>query len=142
MSVTMAVFLKRAYLPETREWAQAIRSSGFDMVLDPEVEVASASGFWPCTYAGVNAGFEFSAAPVVRSELGEDVLEELGDRDLMVTFVTHSDMRELMTSNIAAAVLCSITDGVLWDTEANELTPASKALVWGKTAEREIQKEL
>lgn len=142
MSVTMAVFLKRAYLPEAREWAGAIRSSGFDMELDKDVEVATVSGFWPARYGGVDAGFEFFAEAVSGLELDPEVREQIGDRDLMVSLNTHSSMRELMTSNIAAAVLCAMSDGVLWDTEANELTVAAKAIAWGKAAEKAILEEL
>jgi hypothetical protein len=61
---------------------------------------------------------------------------------VIVSFVTHADMRGLMTSVLAAGVLCSLTDGVLWDTEADELTPAVRALAWARETEAAIAPEL
>lgn len=142
MSVTMAVFLKRSKMPNARTWADAVRAHGFELKMDTDVDVATASGYWPCRYAGLEAGFEFFAEPVAESELEAEVLQRIGDRDLLVSLNTHSSMRDLMTSTIASAVLCAISDGMHWDTEANEFTPAAQALPWGREAEKAIRKEL
>lgn len=127
MSVEMVVFLDRARLPSAAAWADAIRDAGFPMELDPEVDVETASGFWPCRYEGVDAGFEFFTDEVRVDDLEPSIARALGGRALRISLVTHSDMRELMTSVIAGLVLASIVDGVFWDSE-NEITPAKDAL--------------
>ncbi len=52
--------------------------------------------------------------------------------DFAVTFATHSDMRELATSVIAAAVLCQLAGGRLSDPQAGEDVTASQALSWAR----------
>ena len=59
-----------------------------------------------------------------------------------VSFVTHSDFTELMTSGLAAAVFTHIVDGVLHDTSADEYYDASAALTWGREMEAAILPEL
>lgn len=64
---------------------------------------------------------------------------QVAERDTMINFVTHSDLRELVTSMIAGGVLCAISDGVLWETEADEVIPASRALDWAASAEASVK---
>jgi hypothetical protein len=61
-------------------------------------------------------------------DLEPEVAAAVGTRDLAVSLLTHSDMRELMTSVVSGLVLASMADGVFWDTEGNEITRAAEAL--------------
>ena len=56
-----------------------------------------------------------------------------------MSFVTHSDLQELMTSVIASGVLCAISDGVLFD---DQFTIASAAIAWARDGEHSILSEL
>ena len=140
MSVTLSVFLRGSRMLSPTDWAEAIKASEFDMELATDFDVRFFSGFLPCKYAGRDAGFEYSSEIVADHELDENVIAQIGDRDVVVNFNTHSDMRGLITSIIASAVLCARVDGVLWDAEANELV--SDALSWGKEMEANIKNEL
>jgi hypothetical protein len=57
---------------------------------------------------------------------------------IQLSFVTHSDLCELRTSVIASAILCVITDGVLWDNQSNACLHADHVLTWAKEVNDEI----
>jgi hypothetical protein len=142
MSVTMSVFVEEARVPTAIKWADAVRASGFDMDLDCDFDVHSFGEFLPCTYAGEDGGFEYFWEATSELELEDEVAKKVGCRDVVISLITEADMRGLMTSTIAGAVLCVLTDGVLWDTEANELIPAADVLRWARDMETRIKKEL
>ncbi len=112
------------------------------MNLDADFDVRTLSGFLPCEYDGAVAGFEYFWETVDVPSLDSKVAARIGTRNIVVSFNTHSDMRGLMTAIIASAVLCANADGVLWDTEANELVAAGDALDWAREMERSIKSEL
>jgi len=57
MSMEVHVF-SDTRLPSIAAWQQAIDAEGFDLKLDPEVELATASGFLPAKLRGKKSGFE------------------------------------------------------------------------------------
>jgi len=143
MSVVMQVFVADSKMVIPPQWAQAIRSHGFDMELDVDFEVREHTGFLPCKYKGADAGFEYSYHTVTEmGPLDDRLRAAIGNRDQVVSFVTHSDLRELMTSILASSILCVVTDGVLWDTESDEIIAADRALDWAREGERAIEEEL
>jgi hypothetical protein len=139
MSVVMSLFLNRSRMPTPKDWAEAIRSNGFEMEMDSDFDAGSFTGFLPCKYGGQDAGFEYLRESVNRSELPDHASAQVGERDIVLSFVTHSDLRELASSLIASAVLCAISDGVLWDTESDEFIPASHALEWARSGEASVK---
>ena len=143
MSVVMQVFVSDGKMVSATDWANAIRAHGFDMELDRDFDVRAFTGFLPCKYKDRDAGFEYYYESVKDLEpVDRRVKNAIGARDMVVSFVTHSDFRDLMTSSLAAGVLCALSDGVLWDTEANEFTPAKHAVEWSRESERVIAREL
>jgi hypothetical protein len=138
----MSLFVNRSRVASPVDWANAIRSSGFEMEMDSDFDPDSFSGFLPCRYGGADAGFEYFRDDANKDELPDHVSLHVADRDTMINFVTHSDLRELATSMIASAVLCAISDGVLWETEADELVPAARALEWARNREASIKPAL
>lgn len=142
MSVTMSVFLFGDKMLTPTRWAAAIRDGGFEMDLDTDFDVRTFSGFLPCKYDGKDAGFEYFWNEVDPPSLDGHVAARIGERSVAVSFSTHSDMRELVTSIIASAVLCANTDGVLWDTEGNELISPGDALDWAREMERSVKSDL
>jgi hypothetical protein len=130
MSVDLTVYLSRSTMPSPDRWAQGIREAGFPADLDADFDVDTSSGFVPCTYEGKPGGFEYFARP-----LAEEDRDELGvsaAHDFSVTLATHSEMRGLATSIVAAAVLCQITGGTLVDQQAGEQFAASEALGYAR----------
>lgn len=140
MSVVIQVFLAGERMPTPEQWAGTLRTHGFDVDLDTDFDVRDFSGFLPCKYKGHDAGFEYyfePAGPVIESD--ERLQAAIADRDSVVSFVTHSDFRELMTSVIASGVLCAISDGILFD---DQFVVANTAIAWARDSERSIQEEL
>lgn len=144
MSIGNAVFLKRSSMPSPVRWAEAIREQGFAMELDSDFDVSSFSGFLPCAFEGVEAGFEYFYEPVDDADTGltKKELKRLGDRDIMVTLLTHRDVRGLATSIIASAVLSSISDGIHWNQEANEFSTGDEALSWAREMVKALRPDL
>ena len=140
MSVVIQVFLADDRMPTPEQWAENLRTHGFDVDLHTDFDVRDFSGFLPCKYKGHDAGFEYyfePAGPVVESD--ERLQGAIAGRDSVVSFVTHSDFREAMTSVIASGVLCAISDGVLFD---DQFTVASAAIAWARDGERFFLEEL
>ncbi len=130
MSVDLTVYLARAKMPPPALWAKAIRDVGFSADLDADFNVDTFSGFLPCAYEGKPAGFEYFACPIMDEDRVD--LRLPAAYDFSVTFATHSDMRELATAVIAAAVLCQLVDGQLSDPQAGEDVVATQALSWAR----------
>ena len=129
MSISRTVYVQRTNLPSAKEWADAVRAAGFPMELDSDFALESHEGFLPVTYEGKPAGFEYFYSLVGEDEDGEDREHpEVGDRDVGITFVTHSSMRELVTAVIAAAILCERSDGIVYDHESGDTITASEAV--------------
>jgi hypothetical protein len=142
VSVVMSVLLSRSTMPRPGEWATAIRSNGFDMDMDSDFDASCFTGFIPCKYGGNEAGFEYLCEAASKSKLADRLAARVGHRDTVVRFVTHSDLRELATSMIASAVLCSLTDGILWETEADPVVTAPNALEWARVGEASVKAAL
>lgn len=128
MSVASSVFLKRSAMPTPKRWAAAIREAGFALKLDEDFDVETFSGFLPCEYEGVAAGFEYSFGEADTEQLSPEQRELVGDRDLEITFTTHSRLRDLVCALAAGSVLAHLTDGVHWDQEAGEVSNGADAL--------------
>lgn len=148
MSVENNVFMEREKLPTPQQWLEAIKSHGFEMDMDIDFDAVEHEGFVPCKYKGKDAGFEYWTEEVDITEFIEDGLltpeeaKELANRTFMATLATHSDFREYMTSMIASAVLCSISEGMLAEGGETPFIPSEQAIIWAKESEPEILKEL
>jgi len=135
MSVELTVYMAREAMPSPRDWAQAIVDAGFPAELDAEFDVDTFSGFLPCRYDGVDAGFEYLSGPIEFV----DELELPSEFDFSVTFATHSSMRELASSVVSAAALCSVSAGILVDPQADVAVSASEAISWAREQLEEIE---
>jgi hypothetical protein len=137
MSVTTRVLLDPARMPSTAAWADEIRTQGFGMDLDVEFDPKTFSGFLPCVHQGHPAGFEYFFQP--DAELDDDVRRAAGSkRTLEISFVTHSDMRELISAMIASGVLALLSDGVVWSDESGESFSAQDAINLAREVESEL----
>lgn len=134
MSVDLMVYLPRSRMPKPTDWANAITEAGFAVKLDPDFDVDEHSGFLPCAYEGVESGFEYESGPIESI----DELELPDSFDFSVTFRTHSDMRELAASVVAAAVLCMRTNGVLVDPQADARVESGETIAWAREMLAEI----
>ena len=142
MSVENNVFLRPDALPTPEAWAQAIQAAGFELSIDTDFKWGEFDGFLPAKYKGGEAGFELYKEDFDLSELSEEEQAELGDRSLLVTLVTHSDMREYMSSMIAAAVLCAMADGRLADGGEPPFIQSADAIQWARTCEPDVERHI
>ncbi len=147
MSVEIQVFLRRSRMPAPADWASAIRQR-FELEMDADFDVDEFTGFLPCRYQGEEAGFEYYAEPIsVEALLQDGVVDDeeaaaLGDIDFLVTFVTHSDLREYAASLIAAALLAELAGGHLADNGEPPFIRGADAVDWARTCLREVEAEL
>lgn len=142
MMVVMSVFVNRTGLPSPVDWAKAIRASGFDLELDSDLAPETFTGSLSSKFVGDAAGFSCFREASKRLEVPEHVAAQIAERDTVIHFLTNSNLKDLAASMIASAVLCRISDGFLWATEADQLVPASRALEWAKTSEGAIKTAL
>ena len=140
MSVDLTVYVARGRMPSPTRWAEAIREAGFPAELDADFDVDAFTGFLPCKYDSKPGGFEYSAGKITDEDRVNLGLPP--ECDLAVTFATHSDMKELATAVIAAAVLCQLTSGRLSDPQAGEDVTASQALSWARAMLDQIRGDL
>ena len=142
MSVENNVFMHPDSLPTPEAWARAIRAVGFQLDIDTEFDWETFEGFLPAKYKGLDAGFELYKEDFDLSELSDEEQTELGDRPLLVTLITHSDTRQYMSSMIASAVLCSISDGRLADSGEPPFIKPEEAVHWAQGCEPDVEKML
>jgi hypothetical protein len=125
-------------LASIAEWQHFIDREGFAMTLLTEATFDGLGGFLPVRYGDVEAGFECyheDAAAIM--DMCEDV--DFGHRwkyALGLRFGGNLDA--LFGANACGAAYAKATGGVFFDTEANEILTAEKAL----QSARDIEKDL
>jgi hypothetical protein len=134
MSVSSTVFLAARHMPDARAWAAAIRKEGFALELPVNIDLRTHSDWLPCRYAGEPSGFELIVqqpdAYLTEQEVATDDVRRAacGADSLAITFVTKSAMRDLVSAEIAAAVLATLARGAVWSDEAGALFTAAEAM--------------
>ena len=142
MAVENNVFVRRQDLPTPKQWAQALLAAGFEVQLDSDFVWWDFEGFLPATYQGREAGFELYIEDVNTLQLSKRERKQLQGRDTVVTLTTHTDMREYLSSMLAAAVLCALSNGLLAEGGEPPFILASDAIDWARECEPEIAKLL
>lgn len=120
VAVDVFVFLRRERLPTTEQWQSALDRLSIDVQLDASIDARSHSGYWPARAGEHQSGFEFFVGPVAEV-FGQAAPSGADDRDIAANFVTHTDMRELQCSMLAAAALGVVADGLVLDDETESL---------------------
>ena len=107
MSNTQFAFLKQSQLPSREALQTSIDSLGFDLQLDPELNLIEDSGFSPCVLHGTpNVGFELFTQPASEVTDGDEEFESLaGDNDLCIAMVWRSSMKDLACVMIVSCAL-------------------------------------
>ncbi|MBK7908716.1 MAG: hypothetical protein IPJ78_19510 [Gemmatimonadetes bacterium] len=137
MSVSVSVFLRAPQLPSRDEWQRAIDAAGFRVSLHREFNPTVDAGFVGALHDGRAAGFEFYLD--VSAEDSIDGKEALTHRAM---FVTHSALRELVSSVVAAATLASVCNGVLRDDDSGETYRGVAAIEYARNVELDCAAEL
>jgi len=104
MSLEQYIFCDKDCPPVRAQWQAAIDEMGFDMQLDPEMDLTKDSGFSPSVLKGNVSGFEiyFEDASEYIDALPE-FRDAIGDRTAVITQRWGGDEAELTCVLIAAA---------------------------------------
>src|SRR5690349_8616815 len=95
MSMELHVLLSTPEVPTVAEWQAAIQARGFDLMLDPNLNLQADAGFTPAAYKGQETGFEFDLSPA--SDIADryrTVADLLEGRDRSANFRWGSDLSE------------------------------------------------
>lgn len=126
MSVTLYVSCKKASLPSRQKWQEAIKSAGFDLVLD-NFDWRTHSGFLPVTFNGERSGFELlveDAKPLAR----QLQVTLPAANDVVVSFGFGSDKAEGDAAACASASLAQCVGGLYFDEYSDDLLDGETAI--------------
>jgi hypothetical protein len=127
MSVTHSVFVRANRLPTTAQLNAALKKAGLDLRLDHEWNTRNDSGFWPATFQGFDAGFEWLVEPLADAELEPGLRERVARYDLVVSLVTRSASNQLASAVAVWGVLTWMTDGVAYAEESGDFFKPDQA---------------
>ncbi|TYC61237.1 hypothetical protein ETQ85_04035 [Zoogloea oleivorans] len=107
MSNTQFAFLKKSQAPSRAALQASIDALGFDLKLDPTLNLLEDSGFSPCVLAGISdVGFELFTEPA-KDLIGDndEFLESIGDSDLAVNMIWRGSMKDCASVLIVSCAL-------------------------------------
>lgn len=116
MSLELYAFVDR--LPDWHIWQTAIDQTGFDLKLDPELDLSGDEGFSPCQIQGKASGFEIDVMPAAEL-LHEypDLIPTVGARLHVVCFRWGGDFAEAACVLIASLALARNLGSIVYDPE-------------------------
>lgn len=107
MSNTQYAFLEKSHIPSRNSLQASIDALGYDLKLDPALDLTSDEGFSPCIFYGVpDVGFELLSEPA-EDVIGdsEDFKNTIGSRDLCLSLVWRSSMKDCAAVMIVSCAL-------------------------------------
>lgn len=109
MSNIQYVFLKKSDVPSRSQLQASIDALGFDMQLDPELDLLEDEGFSPNVLegraeVGLDLGRETTAEVM---EYAEDLREVVGERDLCITMAWHGSMADCACALVVGCALAT-----------------------------------
>jgi hypothetical protein len=126
MSNTQYAFLKSADVPSRAALQASIDALGFDLKLDPDLNLLADSGFSPCTLAGVeDVGFELIAGSA--DEVFEGAAELAPERDYCIGMIWRGSMKDCASVMIVSAALAK-NFGAIISYEGDAPEPTDKLL--------------
>ena len=120
-----SAILRRDRVPSHAAFQSAIDATGFDLKLDACYSPLVSEGFHPCKFGDRETGFEIMWQPMEEiREAFPHLMDEIGDRDVCLTFILHSDMMECAAAMMASAALAREFDAfVLYQDDELVYTP-------------------
>ncbi len=107
MSNTQFAFLKKSRVPSGAALQASIDALGFDLKLDPVLNLLEDSGFSPCVFAGIpDVGFELFTEPAADVMSDSDEFRKvIGDSDISVSMVWRGSMKDCASVLIVSCAL-------------------------------------
>jgi hypothetical protein len=101
-------FIHKDKVPAVSEWQEAVDAAGFDLRIDPGLEVFEHSGFLPCKLFGQDSGVETYYSPAKRVFDDAAAFEELArGRDYCISFRWGGRFDEAACAMILSYALAS-----------------------------------
>jgi hypothetical protein len=134
MSMELHVLLSKSRLPNVQQWQAAIDALGFDVKLDPTLNVDADTGFCPAKFKGRESGFEFDTwAASETTETYPEFEDKFAGQDTSANFRWGSDLNEMACALAASAALAKVSDGVWFDPQAGACYDAAAAIKQAKS---------
>lgn len=127
MSVTHTVFLLNARLPTAEALNAALRKEGVDLQLDPEWDTRESNGFWPATFQGQAAGFEWLIEPIADAEVDARTRKRVVKYDTVISLVTRSHPNQMASAVAVWGVLAAATEGLAYADEGGDFFEPAEA---------------
>ena len=111
MSLELHAFLPTDEWPAIAGWQSAVSSLSLPLLLDPSLDLATATGFVPCRIRSFESGFEVwpeAVADVI--SMYPDIEAEIGESRRVLTFRWGGDLKEGACALAAAAGLVAFAD--------------------------------
>ncbi len=125
MSQEIVAFIHSHKLPDREKWQAAIDACKLPLDLDPELDLATHTGFLPCDMSDHEAGFELYNEEV--SELsGIPQRLDIADRDRAIIFMWSSDVAEHAAVLGAALALSSCCDAIIYWSDEDQIMSSSE----------------
>lgn len=120
-------------LPDRHIWQRAIDQTGFDLKLDPDLDLKRDRGFSPCQIQGRASGFEINVMTAAEL-LGEypELIPIVGARPHVVCFRWGGDFAEAACVLAASLALAKNLSSIVYD-------PAEKAVCEIANLEKETR---
>ena len=113
MALELHIFLEDSQVPTREVWQQAIEEAGFPTVIEQTLDLRRDTGFRPTTWKEQATGFEFYLEPAVGVlESYPHIAEQVGSRDMCVTFRWGGDLAECAAAISSAAALTKLVGGI------------------------------
>lgn len=109
MSNTQFVFISKVSVPSRSALQASIDKLGFDLRVDPELNLATDSGFSPCILQGIpDVGFELSSGPAA-AVLDENphVADLSQGLDFCIQMIWHGNFKDCAAALIVACALAT-----------------------------------
>jgi hypothetical protein len=119
------------------EWQAALDQASTGIVLGSVSDLRRSRGYLPLTYCGHRSGFEWYYGTLARN-FTAPLPDGLGDRSHAASFVTHSDLRELICAVMAGAVLASLANGLMFDENTGGVIDGNAALERARRLELKV----
>ena len=116
----MVAFIHSEKLPNRQQWQDAIDAHKVPLVLDPELDLATDSGFSPCKLRGELSGFELDIEKVA-DLAGDPQRLSIGDRDVAIIFTWGSRLAEGACVTGATLALASSCDAVIYYSDDDQI---------------------
>ncbi len=113
MSVDLHVFLEQSKFPDRASWQAEIEALSFPVVLDPDLRVATSSGFVSCRVRDTPSGFELfveDVGPLL--DMYPSAAISVASRSAALSFRWGGDLAECACAMVAATALVSKFGGV------------------------------